>query len=238
MAENIKENEIDEEIKSGSGDKEKREKEDISTKTDARTEEGNKASMEEDSKQTEDSKDETLENEPDSPDEDPGKEDADSNGQPEEESTSAGKKKKTKEQEKIEELTDRVKRQMAEFDNFRKRTDKEKSQMFEMGAANILEKLLPVVDNFERGINALKDEEKNAFSEGMEKIYKQLTTMLDDVGVEHIEAEGAEFDPELHDAVMHVDDDSLGENVVAEELLKGYKYKETVLRHSMVKVAN
>ena len=148
------------------------------------------------------------------------------------------KNKKSKEQEKIEELTDRVKRQMAEFDNFRKRTEKEKSQMFEMGAANILEKLLPVIDNFERGLDALAEEEKNAFSEGMEKIYKQLLTMLDDVGVEKIEAEGAEFDPELHNAVMHVDDESLGENVVAEELQKGYRYKDTVLRHSMVKVAN
>ena len=148
------------------------------------------------------------------------------------------KNKKSKEQEKIEELTDRVKRQMAEFDNFRKRTEKEKSQMFEMGAANILEKLLPVIDNFERGLDALGEDEKNAFSEGMEKIYKQLMTMLDDVGVEQIEAEGVEFDPELHNAVMHVDDESLGENVVAEELQKGYRYKNTVLRHSMVKVAN
>ena len=154
------------------------------------------------------------------------------------ESEAPKKGKKSREQEKIEELTDRVKRQMAEFDNFRKRTEKEKSQMFEMGASDILEKLLPVVDNFERGLDALGEDEKNAFSEGMEKIYKQLMTMLDDVGVEQIEAEGAEFDPELHNAVMHVDDESLGENVVAEELQKGYRYKNTVLRHSMVKVAN
>ena len=128
---------------------------------------------------------------------------------------------------------------MAEFDNFRKRTEKEKAQMFETGARSIIEKLLPVVDNFERGLAAIPEEEKgNPFAEGMEKIYKQMMTMLEDAGVKPIEAEGKEFDPNLHNAVMHVDDESFGENIVAEELQKGYMYRETVVRHSMVKVAN
>ncbi len=149
------------------------------------------------------------------------------------------KKKKSKEQEKIEELEDRVKRQMAEFENFRKRTEKEKTQKFDMGVASAVEKILPVVDNFERGLAALSEEEKkDPFAEGMEKIYKQLIDTLTEIGVEPIEAQGAEFDPELHNAVMHIEDDSLGENVVAQELQKGYKYHDTVIRHSMVQVAN
>ena len=149
------------------------------------------------------------------------------------------KEKKDKKDEQIEELTDRVKRQMAEFDNFRKRTEKEKAQMFETGAKSIIEKLLPVVDNFERGLAAIPEEEKDSpFAEGMKKIYKQMMTMLEDTGVSVIEAEGKEFDPNLHNAVMHIDDESFGENIVAEELQKGYMYRETVVRHSMVKVAN
>ena len=149
------------------------------------------------------------------------------------------KEKKDKKDEKIEELNDKVRRQMAEFDNFRKRTEKEKAQMFETGARSIIEKLLPVIDNFERGLAAIPEEEKgNPFAEGMEKIYKQMMTMLEDAGVKPIEAEGKEFDPNLHNAVMHVDDESFGENIVAEELQKGYMYRETVVRHSMVKVAN
>lgn len=149
------------------------------------------------------------------------------------------KKKKTKEQEQIEELTDRVKRQMAEFDNFRKRTEKEKAQMFETGAKSIIEKILPVVDNFERGLAALSEEEKAApFAEGMDKIYKQMMTMLTEAGVTPIEAEGKEFDPNLHNAVMHIDDESLGENIVVQELQKGYMYRDSVVRHSMVQVAN
>lgn len=149
------------------------------------------------------------------------------------------KEKKDKKDEKIAELTDRVQRQMAEFDNFRKRTEKEKSQMFEMGAKNIIEKLLPVVDNFERGLAAISEEEKGTpFAEGMEKIYKQMMNMFEDVGVTAIDAEGKEFDPNLHNAVMHIDDESFGENIVAEELQKGYMYRDTVVRHSMVKVAN
>ncbi|MCD8218644.1 MAG: nucleotide exchange factor GrpE [Clostridiales bacterium] len=149
------------------------------------------------------------------------------------------KDKKDKKDEKIEELNDRVRRQMAEFDNFRKRTEKEKSQMFETGAKSIIEKILPVIDNFERGLAALSEEEKGTpFADGMEKIYKQMMTALDEAGVKVIETEGKEFDPNLHNAVMHIDDESFGENIIAEEFQKGYTYRDSVVRHSMVKVAN
>jgi len=149
------------------------------------------------------------------------------------------KKKKDKMEEKIEELEDRVKRQMAEFDNFRKRTEKEKSHMYEVGARDVIEKILPVVDNFERGLASVpEDQKENPVIVGMDKIYSQLMTTLTDLGVEPIEAVGEEFDPNYHNAVMHVEDEELGENVVAEEFLKGYVYKDTVIRHSMVKVAN
>ncbi|WP_288619250.1 nucleotide exchange factor GrpE [uncultured Eubacterium sp.] len=149
------------------------------------------------------------------------------------------KEKKDKKDEKIEELTDRVRRQMAEFDNFRKRTEKEKTQMFETGAKSIVEKILPVVDNFERGLAAVTEEEKGTpFVEGMEKIYKQMMTMLEEAGVKPIEAVGQEFDPNLHNAVMHVEDEEFGENIIAEEFQKGYTYRDSVVRHSMVKVAN
>lgn len=149
------------------------------------------------------------------------------------------KKKKDPRDEKIEELTDRVKRQMAEFENFRKRTEKEKSTMYEMGARDMIEKILPIIDNFERGLATIPEEAKETpFAEGMEKIYKQLQKTMEDAGVKVIEAVGKEFDPNLHNAVMHVEDESLGENVVAEELLKGYTYRDSVVRHSMVKVAN
>ena len=148
-------------------------------------------------------------------------------------------KKKDKKDEKIEELTDKLTRQMAEFDNFRKRTEKEKSQMYEVGAKDIIEKILPIVDNFERGLGSVPEEEKNApFVEGMEKIYKQLMTTLESVGVKPIEAVGQEFNPDFHNAVMHVEDEELGENIIAEEFQKGYMYRESVVRHSMVKVAN
>ena len=150
-----------------------------------------------------------------------------------------GKKKKDKKDEKIEELTDKLTRQMAEFDNFRKRTEKEKSQMYEVGAKDIIEKILPVVDNFERGLAAVTEEEKdNAFVQGMEKVYKQLMTTLEGIEVKPIEAVGKEFDPNFHNAVMHVEDKNLGENIVAEEFQKGYLYRDSVVRHSMVKVAN
>ncbi len=149
------------------------------------------------------------------------------------------KKKKDPRDEKIEELTDRVKRQMAEFENFRKRTEKEKSTMYEMGARDMIEKILPVIDNFERGLATIPEDAKESpFAEGMEKIYKQLQKTMEDAGVKVIEAVGKEFDPNLHNAVMHVEDESFGENVVAEELLKGYTYRDSVVRHSMVKVAN
>ena len=149
------------------------------------------------------------------------------------------KNKKDKKDEKIEELTDRLTRQMAEFDNFRKRTDKEKSQMYEIGAKDIIDKILPVVDNFERGLGAVKEEEKeDPFIQGMEKVYKQLMTTLEGAGVKPIEAVGQEFNPDFHNAVMHVEDENFGENIIAEEFQKGYMYRDSVVRHSMVKVAN
>ena len=149
------------------------------------------------------------------------------------------KEKKDKKDEKIEDLTDRVKRQMAEFDNFRKRTEKEKASMYEIGAKSVIEKILPVIDNFERGLAAVPEEQKeDSFVVGMDKIYKQILATLDEIGVKPIEAVGQEFDPNFHNAVMHVEDETLGENTVAEEFQKGYIYRETVVRHSMVKVAN
>lgn len=147
------------------------------------------------------------------------------------------KEKKDKKDEKIEELTDKVKRQMAEFDNYRKRTEKEKASMYIVGAKDIVEKILPVVDNFERGL-AMAEGSEDPFVEGMEKIYKQLMTALDEMGVKPIEAVGQEFNPDFHNAVMHVEDEEAGENVIVEEFQKGYLYKEFVVRHSMVKVAN
>lgn len=148
-------------------------------------------------------------------------------------------KKKDKKDELIEELTDKYKRTFAEFDNFRKRSEKEKSAMYEVGAKDVIEKILPVVDNFERGFKAVSEEElATPFAEGIDKIYKQLLKTLEDLGVKEIEAEGNEFDPSLHNAVMHVEDETLGENIVAEVLQKGYMYRDSVVRHSMVKVAN
>ena len=146
------------------------------------------------------------------------------------------KEKKDKKDEKIEELTDKLTRQMAEFDNYRKRTEKEKAANYIVGARDVIEKLLPVVDNFERGLAGA--DTTDPFADGMNKIYKQLTTLLSDLGVTPIEAVGKEFDPNYHNAVMHVDDDELGENIIAEEFQKGYMYKDQVVRHSMVKVAN
>ena len=149
------------------------------------------------------------------------------------------KEKKDKKDEKIEELTDRVTRQMAEFDNFRKRTEKEKSAMYEIGAKDVIDKMLPIVDNFERGLQTVPEELiGNPFVDGMEMIYKQLLTTLEEIGVKAIKAVGEEFNPDFHNAVMHVEDEELGENVVAEEFQKGYTYRDNVVRHSMVKVAN
>jgi len=146
------------------------------------------------------------------------------------------KKEKDKKDQQIEELTDRLKRNMAEFDNFRKRTEKEKASMYIIGAREIVEKILPVVDNFERGLAQAPEED--AFAEGIRMIYKQLMTTLEELGVKQIEAVGKEFDPDFHNAVMHVEDEEAGENIVVEEFQKGYTYKDFVVRHSMVKVAN
>ncbi len=150
-----------------------------------------------------------------------------------------GKKKKDKRDVQIEELTDRVQRQMAEFDNFRKRSEKEKAAMYEVGVKSVIEKILPTIDNFERGFAGLTEEQKeDAFVQGMEKVYRQMLTTLESIGVTPIEALGKEFDPNFHNAVMHVEDEETGENIVVEEFQKGYLYRDSIVRHSMVKVAN
>lgn len=141
-------------------------------------------------------------------------------------------------EKKLAEITDRLQRTMAEFDNFRKRTEKEKAARYEIGARSVIEKILPVLDNFERGLGGLTEEQKNAFSEGMDKVYRQLVTTLEEMDVKPIEALGQEFNPDLHNAVMHVEDESVGENIIVEEFQKGYTYKGGVVRYSMVKVAN
>lgn len=174
--------------------------------------------------------------------EETGEEETSESGDSEESKKEGGKffkKKKDKKDEKIEELNDKYTRLFAEFDNFRKRSEKEKTAMFEVGAKSIIEKILPIIDSFERGLATVSEEEKNGgFAEGMDKVYKQLITSLEEAGVKQIEAVGQEFDPNLHNAVMHVEDENLGENIIAEEFQKGYTYRETVVRHSMVKVAN
>ena len=149
------------------------------------------------------------------------------------------KDKKDKKDLRIEELEDKVKRQLAEFENFRNRTEKEKSRMFEFGARDVIEKMLPVVDNFERGLAAIPEEEKGGpVASGMEMIYKQMMTTLEGLGVKVIEAVNQPFDPNFHNAVMHVEDETVEESTVVEEFQKGYIYKENVIRYSMVKVAN
>lgn len=141
--------------------------------------------------------------------------------------------------QKIDELNDRLMRSMAEFDNYRKRTEKEKSTMYDMGIKSMIEKLLPIVDNFERGLGTITEKEKEgAFAQGIELIYRQLITALDEIGVKPIDAVGKEFDPNLHNAVMHGEDENLGENTVSDEFQKGYMYRDMVVRHSMVKVVN
>ncbi len=202
----------------------------------------------EDSKAVKDAEEETIEDIGEEDTQDNGEDaeaDTDSTADGGEEGQKSGKKffgkknKKDKKDEKIEELTDRLTRQMAEFDNFRKRTDREKSQMYEIGAKDIIEKILPVVDDFERGLHAVKEEEKeNPFVQGMEMVYKKLMTTLEGVGVKPIEAVGTEFNPDFHNAVMHVEDENFGENIIAEVFQKGYMYRDSVVRHSMVKVAN
>ena len=142
-------------------------------------------------------------------------------------------------QERIAELEDKVKRQLAEFENFRNRTEKEKSTMFEVGAKSVIEKMLPVVDNFERGLSGLSEEEKEApFASGMQMVYKQLLTELDNLGVKSIEAVGKPFDPNLHNAVMQVESEEYESGIVAQEMMKGYTYRDSVVRHSMVAVVS
>lgn len=149
------------------------------------------------------------------------------------------KKKKDKKDEQIEELNDKVKRQMAEFDNFRKRTEKEKSMMFDMGARTVIEKVLPVIDNFERGFTMIEESDKeDAFVTGMSQVYKQMMTELENIGVKPIEALGQEFNPDFHNAVMQVESEEYESGVIAQELMKGYMYKDTVVRHSMVAVVS
>lgn len=149
------------------------------------------------------------------------------------------KKKKDKKDEQIEELNDKLKRQMAEFENFRKRTEKEKTQMYDMGAKSIIEKILPVIDNFERGFTMVQEEDKDdAFVVGMDKVYKQMLTELESIGVKPIEAVGTEFNPDFHNAVMQVESEEYESGIVAQELLKGYTYKDSVVRHSMVAVVS
>ena len=202
-----------------------------------------KEAVEEAKKEAEASKEEEKETEAEVKEETSEEDEAQTEDQAEEKSSGKkffGKKdKKDKKDEKIEELTDRLTRQMAEFDNFRKRTEKEKSQMYEVGAKDIIEKILPVVDNFERGLDAVtEDQKEDPFVQGMEKVYKQFITVLESMDVKPIEAVGNPFDPNFHNAVMHVEDENFGENEVAEEFQKGYMYRDSVVRHSMVKVAN
>ncbi len=164
--------------------------------------------------------------------------DADPNEKKGKKKSLLGKEKKpNKLQEKVDELEDRVKRQMAEFDNFRKRSEKEKAAMFETGAKSVVEKILPVVDNFERGLAGLSEEEmKEPFAEGMNMVYKQLITELEKLEVKPIEAVGCEFNPELHNAVMQVASEEYESGIIAQELQKGYTYRDGVVRHSMVAV--
>ncbi len=144
-----------------------------------------------------------------------------------------------KSEEKVAEMTDKYQRLMAEFENARKRNAKEQSHMYDVGAKEVLTKLLPVVDNFERGLDALSEEEKEgAFAQGFIKIYQQLIASLEEIGVKPMDAVGKEFNPDFHNAVMHEENEEMGENLVSEEFQKGYMYKEDVLRHSMVKVVN
>lgn len=156
-----------------------------------------------------------------------------------EEDAAKEEEKKDKKDILIEELNDKYMRTFAEFDNFRKRTEKEKAAMFEVGAKSIIERVLPIVDSFERGLATLSEEEKSQpFADGMDKVYKQMMKALEEAGVTPIEAVGKEFDPNLHNAVMHGEDENYGENIISEEFQKGYMYRETVVRYSMVKVEN
>lgn len=235
----------------GTGVEDVTETEDMETKdigaetSDALKTEDSKDETEDLKDETEDSMSETEDsNENDSsseekPEEAFGSEDGDSENIPDDGKKGFFKKKdkKNKHEEKIAELTDRVQRQMAEFDNFRKRTEKEKAQMFEVGAKTVIEKILPVVDNFERGLSAVpEDAKEDPFVQGMDKIYKQLMTELENLEVKPIEAIGTEFNPDFHNAVMQVESEELESGMVAQELQRGYMYRDSVVRHSMVAV--
>ena len=214
--EKLKEDTDKETNTSDSGNSDAEETGDEASEDDVRKEEGSGDSEEEDSKEGEDP-------------------------EAKEKKKLFGKKKdkKDKKDEQIEALTDRVKRQMAEFENFRKRTEKEKSSMYEMGVKSVVEKILPVIDNFERGLDTVPEEEKDSpFTEGMRMIYKQLMTELDNIGVKPIEALGTEFNPDFHNAVMQVESEEYESGYVAQELQKGYMYRDTVVRHSMVAVVS
>ena len=224
--------------------KDKKEKEIIKEAMEEAAEEIKENTSEETAQNTTEAKEETKESEAAE-----AKDQAEETGTEEKEDSESGEKKKLfgkgkdkekdKLKEQVAELNDKVVRQMAEFDNFRKRTEKEKQQMFETGAKSVIEKILPVVDNFERGIAALSDEEKEGqFAQGVIMVYKQLMDELEKMEVKPIEAVGQEFNPDLHNAVMHIEDENLGENVIAAELQKGYTYRDQVVRHSMVQVAN
>ena len=205
-------------------------------------EEAKKAAEQQEDKETEETVEETVEESAEETVEEATEESAEET----EETTEDEKKsffkrkpKKDKKDEQIEELTDKVKRQMAEFDNYRKRTEKEKSSMYEVGAKDVIEKILPVVDSIERGLTAVPEDKKDdSFVAGMEKIYKQLMTTLEGIGVKPIEAVGKEFNPNFHNAVMHEDNDEYEDNIIMEEFQKGYTYRDSVVRYSMVKVAN
>ena len=188
-----------------------------------------------------DAVEETTETAEDKNEETSKKEEASGEETPKKEKKFGRKKDKAVEklEEKVKELEDMRVRQLAEFENFRKRSEKEKSQMFEVGAKSVIEKILPVMDNFERGLQGVPEEEKDApFVKGVEMVYKQMLTAFEEMGVKPIEAVGQPFDPNFHNAVMHVEDENFGENIVAEEFQKGYTYRDSVVRHSMVKVAN
>ena len=205
-------------------------------------EEAKKAAEQQEDKETEETVEETVEESAEETVEEATEESAEET----EETTEDEKKsffkrkpKKDKKDEQIEELTDKVKRQMAEFDNYRKRTEKEKSSMYEVGAKDVIEKILPVVDSIERGLTAVPEDKKDdSFVAGMEKIYKQLMTTLEGIGVKPIEAVGKEFNPNFHNAVMHEDNEEYEDNIIMEEFQKGYTYRHSVVRYSMVKVAN
>ena len=199
-------------------------------------EESSETATEEASEETADAAEEEKKEEDDKASDEKGADDSD---QEQGEAVTDKAPKKDKKDTLIEELNDKVKRQLAEFENFRKRSEKEKSQMFDMGAKAIIEKILPVIDNFERGLAGIpEDNTEDAFAEGMRMVYKQMTTALEQAGLTPIEAVGQTFDPEIHNAVMHIDDEAYGESEIVEEMQKGYKYHDTVVRHSMVKVAN